>query len=201
MSLAIERRNDQLVVDSRVIAQELGIEHRAFKQLCQDLWEKEVTTLSVFDILSLKLWAYYGDVPFNCFPLLNKLEKHLDHQAQLTYAVLKTAVISEIANIERNKEFKNIHTWFNTNYQHAIPNGTLVKVISRDRKRPDFVVVIENVEYPVECKINFNAAGLKQLKNYMRLWKVNKGYAVAQKLSCSLPDNIIFIKCETSKNA
>ena len=63
-------------------------------------------------------------------------------------------------------------------------------------RRPDFLVLDNGVRYPVECKKVFNRKSLNQLEQYMVEMDVNRGYAVAPKLTIKLPDNIIFIQSD-----
>ena len=119
---------------------------------------------------------------------------------------LKTAVIFESMNnfktfshpIDKRKttnEYSTVHTWVRRNMSDLIGLDVIDKFPSlKSGRRPDFLVLDKNIEYPVECKRVFTKRALNQLQQYMLEMNVNKGYAVAPKKSIELPCNIVFIQ-------
>lgn len=107
---------------------------------------------------------------------------------------IKTRAVNDNAG-KRTKasEYGDIHTWVrlksNLNYIEGrkLPSGRI----------PDFILKENGAEYPIECKLVFTNRSLNQLKTYMREMKVDKGYAVAAKLTTKLPTGITFIKVPT----
>ncbi|PHJ69113.1 hypothetical protein VF14_02955 [Nostoc linckia z18] len=59
--LNVIHHQGQLVVDSRLIAQELGIDFELLDELSYLLWNRSVEYLSAFDLLSIWLIASYDD--------------------------------------------------------------------------------------------------------------------------------------------
>ena len=119
---------------------------------------------------------------------------------------LRSAILSEcMSNFKAHmtpkntrqttNEYSTVHTWVRRNMADIIGLDVIDKFPSLDSgRRPDFIVLDNGVKYPVECKKTFNKRSLNQLEQYMIEMGVNKGYAVAPKLSIELPDNIVFIQ-------
>lgn len=132
---------------------------------------------------------------------LDLIEELTDHHLHL-----KTAIIFESMNNfkaymtpkntgQTTNEYSTVHTWVRRNMADIIGLDVIDKFPSLDSgRRPDFIVLDNGVKYPVECKKTFNKRSLNQLEQYMIEMGVNKGYAVAPKLSIELPDNIVFIQ-------
>ncbi|MBW4675952.1 MAG: hypothetical protein KME52_18595 [Desmonostoc geniculatum HA4340-LM1] len=188
----------QLVVDSRLIAEELGIDSELLDELSHLLWDRSVEYLSAFDLLAIWLIASYDDIKLpNVVETVDKFYFCLDEQSRTSLHWLKHAVISEIAWCIkcRSSEQGRVHAWFSKNFKLFIPNGELVKFVSKNKKRPDFLIKIDGIVYPVECKLTFNKPALIQLQGYIKTWDVSQGFAVAPKTTCDLPTNISFIQC------
>lgn len=67
-------------------------------------------------------------------------------------------------------------------------------------KRPDAWVKYNEIIIPVEMKMgNFNCSALKQLQEYMELYKCSYGIAIGSKTTIDLPSNITFVKIERVK--
>lgn len=67
-------------------------------------------------------------------------------------------------------------------------------------KRPDAWVKYNELIIPVEMKMgNFNCSALKQLQEYMKLYKYSYGIAIGSKATIDLPSNITFIEIERVK--
>ena len=137
------------------------------------------------------------------------LKSHLDDLAfeeTRLHSYLRHAVIMECMtnyklsmqpknNNKTTSEYSTVHTWVRRNMAELIGLDVIDKFSSLDSgRRPDFLVVDNGVNYPVECKKAFNKRSLNQLEQYMLEMGVDKGYAVAPKLTTELPKNIIFIQ-------
>lgn len=93
-----------------------------------------------------------------------------------------------------HNEYGYVQSWFKEKYQEFFPCAELEKVVA-GRYVPDFLVKMQDgVVVPVECKKNFNARALRQLRAYMKHFGVSQGIAVASKLTTELPDGVIFIE-------
>lgn len=119
---------------------------------------------------------------------------------------LRSAVLSECMNNfkiymtpkntrKTTNEYSTVHTWVRRNMAELIGLDVVDKFPSLESgRRPDFLVIDDGINYPVECKKVFSKRGLNQLEQYMIEMGVDKGYAVAPKKTIELPDNIIFIQ-------
>jgi hypothetical protein len=100
---------------------------------------------------------------------------------------------------EKNKhtEFATVQYWFKNNIEFVISGGVLKNDVTNYRGdyRPDFYVIVDGEKRPVECKKTFNERAVNQLNCYMKKTGASIGYAVAFKLKCKLPPNMIFIEC------
>lgn len=117
----------------------------------------------------------------------------LSSSVMLDIAWVRHAKIPAKGN--RHSEFAVVHYWFRNNYQAFIPTANLTKVVPRNKCIPDFMVLLDGKNYPVECKLSFTARSLNQLLEYMKVYGAEHGYAVALDLKCALPSNITFIEC------
>jgi hypothetical protein len=197
-NLSVQEHNNTLVVDSRLIAERLGIEWELLEHLIFDLWKSPVERLTVWDLLALWQNASHKDINLPAMSeIIDEFYPYLAPQERITFSRLNLAVVSEIAWTMqcRESELGRVHSWFSRNAHAFIDGGKLRKVESIKGKRPDFLVEQGGTVYPVECKLFFNKTALKQLQGYMKLWNVSRGYAVAPKLVCSLPKSVVFIKC------
>lgn len=167
------------------------------QSICQEAWDNP--DKQEFDILDLMVfWRIASDTEIP----IKGMGKYIDSKISLlpeektrTLHWLKSCVLTEVTlGMESRANESSICTWFSANLDKLIPGSKLIKVEAVDKKRPDFLIEISGVVYPVECKKDFTICGLKQLEEYMSLWKVDKGYAVSRKLSCKLPSSIIHIK-------
>jgi len=199
--IPITKQGDILVVDSRLIAERLGIEHKALENFLVSHFGYAKQRLSILDVLGFRAKCFtYSD-----FDLGFKLDKLIDfmlnhsecpidedfHQNIVwMWAAIKYESLHNFASC--SYELGSVHPWFRTNHTTLIPNSKLIPVIAKNKKRPDFLVDINGEIFPVECKLEFTATSLKQLLGYMKLWKVKTGYAVAEVLKCKLPSSVIF---------
>ena len=199
--LQVIEQNGDLVVDSRLIALKLDIEHESFMRFVVAHFGQNKASLSILDLLGIRARCFtYSD-----YDLGFKLDKiieliiesdHLSNDSRLNLTWMFAAIKYEATNNWKSttQELGGVHVWFRQNHRTAIPDSKLVKVIARDKKRPDFLVRLDDSIYPVECKIEFTNQSLKQLRNYMRLWNSRTGFAVAYSLKCTVPSNITFVQ-------
>lgn len=156
-----------------------------------------LTILDLFGIWSRCIYKDF-DIAIDFAELLDELinSSLVSDEDRVNFTWIRSGILYELANnwALASTEIGEIHPYFRRNYADLIPGSTLVKVVARGKKRPDFLVSIEGIIYPVECKIEFMSAGKKQLEGYMKRWNVEKGYAVAKKLICKLPKNIVFLQ-------
>lgn len=90
---------------------------------------------------------------------------------------------------------KDIQDYFFKNLDTFLPGAK--KIIHKKTKGhlPDGFIKINGVVFPVEVKKDvFTRKNMEQLQWYMRVYDLKGGVAVAQKLRCSLPENIKFIE-------
>lgn len=201
------QQDDSLVVDSRLIAEHLGIDHRDLENFLISHFGYAKQKLSTLDVLGFRAKCFtYSD-----FELGFKLDKLIDfilnNSDCLTdedfrrniiwmWAAIKYESMHNFAS--RFCEAGSVHPWFRDNHATLIPNSKLIPVVAKNKKRPDFLVDVNGDVFPVECKLEFTATSLKQLLGYMKLWKVKTGYAVAETLKCELPPSVIFFLCSRS---
>ena len=171
LSLQVTEQNGDLVVDSRLIAARLDIQHETFMRFVVSHFGYSKADLSILDLLGIRARCFtYSD-----YELGFKLDKIIgliiesdalgnDLRANLTW--MFSAIKYEATNNWKSttQELGGVHAWFRQNHQSVIPNSKLVKVVARDKKRPDFLVRLDDLIYPVECKIEFTSQSLKQLK-------------------------------------
>jgi len=95
-------------------------------------------------------------------------------------------------------EVTGIQVRFRESAARLIPGAHLCERPKVETKlRPDAWVVMEGLPTPVEVKPKvFDGKALKQLLGYMEVCGTTKGVAVAPRLTCELPDTILFIACE-----
>lgn len=205
--ITIVQQDDTLVVDSRLIAEHLGIDHRDLENFLISHFGYAKQKLSILDVLGFRAKCFtYSD-----FELGFKLDKLIDFILNdsdcLTNEDFRRNIIWMWAAIKyesmhnfasRFGEVGSVHPWFRANHATLIPGSKLIPVVAKNKKRPDFLVDINGDVFPVECKLEFTATSLKQLLGYMKLWKVKTGYAVAETLSCELPPSVIFFLCSRS---
>lgn len=191
----------ELVVDSRLIAEQLGIEHRALQGFLISHFGYAKQRLSILDVLGFRARCFtYSD-----YDLGFKLDKLIDSMLYASHHQIgedfRSNIIWMWAAIKyessRNfasscNELGSVHPWFRANHATLLPNSKLIPVVAKNKKRPDFLVDIDGEIFPVECKQEFTATSLKQLLGYMKLWKVKTGYAVAESLKCELPSFVVF---------
>lgn len=201
LELTVENKNGILVVDSRLIAEELGIEHKTLQNFLISHFEYAKQRLSILDVLGFRARCFtYSDfnLGFKLDKLIDFMLNHPEYRVSedthrnivWMWAAIKYESLHNFAS--SCSELGSVHPWFRANYATLIPNSKLIPVVAKNKKRPDFLVDINGDIFPVECKREFTAASLKQLLGYMKLWKVKTGYAVAETLKCNLPPSVIF---------
>jgi hypothetical protein len=187
----------ELVVDSRIVAEQLDIEQLAVENsLLSGILQKPF--LNTFDVLAiircLSLLRYF-EANKNVLPNLFVLAERLAVDTP-AFSLLKLAVTEGLSLdlLGDSSEKSSVQGWFEKNFKTYFPEAKLVEVYSIERKRPDCILDIAGVHYPVECKLNFSKRGLSQLKKYMKLWNVDRGIAVANDFFVKTPQSISAIK-------
>lgn len=184
--------------DAKLIAHRLGIEWNVMDFICVKIWGNSVESLTIYDLLAVWHQAEFENI---ALPEMSRIFEEVflffSPQERATIARLKMMVVTEIATmiLGRTSESGRVCSWFRKNIESIIPGGELVEVKAIKKKRPDFLVKQEEIVYPVECKLCFDDKAVRQLQGYMKLWQVEKGYAVAPEKVCSIPDSIVFIQC------
>lgn len=198
-SIEVQDVAGELVVDSRLIAERLGIEHEYWEHLVVSALDEFPLHLTAWDLLAVfrhssligceiaDLWSLVDSVFYPCFTA----------KERRTLAWLKLSVMEGVGQdaLCQSSEGFRVSGWFRDNFLEFFPNGTLLKVQSRNRKRPDFLIDIEGTVIPVECKLSFGKPALKQLSEYIKLWGTKRGIAVATKFVTDVPANIDRIIC------
>jgi hypothetical protein len=201
-NLTVTTIHDTLVVDSRLIAEELGIEFELWEHLVFSALEHFPSHLSVWNLLAIaRHSSLASDIVLDMGRLIdNQFLPYLTQSDRWSVGWLKLAVIEAICTDGQGRasELGLIHPWFRDNYNRFIVNAELVPVIAKERKRPDFLVNVDGVVCPVECKLSFGKPALKQLQGYMKLWQSPVGYAVANTFKVHIPSNIIKIQRDKS---
>jgi len=189
---------DVLVVDSRLVALDLGIEHETFYSVCVNTFGTVPGYLSAFDLLVVWQRSDYLGFDVKCYvqQLKNLFYPHFDEKDKATFDWIACAVVTDISNniISRNSEHGKVHKWFKLNHSAVIPGSKIIKVVAKNKKRPDFLIKLNGLTYPVECKLSFGTNALKQLQGYMKLWNAPIGFAVASKFVVKMPSNIVVIQ-------
>lgn len=159
------------------------------------IWAKNPTTVSYKDVLAIVRVSSLLNIQCKFSDILN-IADSLQTENSMVDSILRMSIVECISyeSIGRMREVSTVHPWFSQNYQKYIPNSQIAEPYSINRKRPDFIVSINEVHYPVECKLTFGVDGLRKLKMYMKLWRVNKGFAVGKRSTVEFPPNIEFIK-------
>lgn len=198
-SIDVIKQGDRLVVDSRLIADDLGIDLKIFSSVCVSTFNEVPEYLSAFDLLVIWQRSDYLGFDIKCYieQIKSLFYPHWDEKEKNTFDWLACAVVSDVSNniISRSCEVGKTHKWFKENHGVAIPGSKLIPVVAKNKKRPDFLVEIQGCVYPVECKLKFGTPALSQLKGYMKLWNVHQGFAVATQFIIGLPANITAIHC------
>ena len=114
----------------------------------------------------------------------------------VTCELSKAMIGSTIREKNKHTEFSTVQYWFRSNY-HIIKGAVLDNCVTcyTGAYRPDFYVIVDGEKRPVECKKTFNERSMNQLDSYLKKTGASIGYAVAFKLKCKLPPNMIFIEC------
>ena len=192
--------DDQLVIDSRLIADELGIKQEEWESLVLFSLDTVPLYFTVWQLLAIARCASLKDEAKISSSLLIITRKYFESRLSgpdkgaMKWMALAVMEGYSLDLLSRSSEIGGVHPWFKDNHERLIPGSELIKVKSKDKKRPDFLVKVNEIVSPVECKIDFGPHGLKQLKSYMRLWESPVGYAVAKTFTVNLPNNIVGIK-------
>jgi hypothetical protein len=187
-----------LVVNFREFAKQVELPYERLEALCVDVWKTVPEDLSIYDLMVL--WreiTYAGLNSLETLSCIDSFQYFMSDQEFATFCRLKFSVVVDASLVlaGRSGEHGRVHSWFTRNVGSVIPGASLIKVKAIQNKRPDFLVSIDRVVFPVECKLSFNKSALKQLQGYMSLWEVDRGFAVAPNLKCKLPPQIEFIQC------
>lgn len=163
-------------------------------------YPENIKELDVYDLLALStttiLLKDNGiDIAFKLLNLADNLSEYLTPSQKAAYIIMRLNCEVEVNRIfvHQCRETESVQKWFNNNYSQCIENSKLIKFNKNNSqlkplklKRPDALVNINGTIYPVECKLKFRNHNLKQLRGYMELMNVDKGYAVAPHFSDSL---------------
>ncbi len=119
-----------------------------------------------------------------------------------------TAVFSEVydailchvvmTRIARDSELGGAHPAFTSRLPSLIKNSRLLKRGDEDHPAgisADYWVEVDDEIRPVEIKADvFRKRDIGQLRRYMKIKNSSIGYAVAPKLSCTLPRDMVFVE-------
>ena len=199
--IAITQYENTFVVDSRLIADRLGVEHKVLQIFLISHFGYAKERLSILDVLGFRARCF----TYSNFDLGFKLDKLIDFMLNHSEILISEDFYRNIVwmwaaiKYESSHNFAaschelgSVHPWFRANHATLLPNSKLIPVVAKNNKRPDFLVDIDGKIFPVECKLEFTATSLKQLLGYMKLWNVKTGYAVAETLKCELPSSVVF---------
>jgi hypothetical protein len=197
--IAISVKDNVLVVDSRLVAERLGVgylqaEYSFLPGIMQKPFLDALDILAIASHISTLRCIYTYETASPLPDLLELAEKLSENNS--AFRVLKMAVISQMALEVQGlySERSSVQGWFEKNFKTYFPEAELVNAYSVDQKRPDCILNISGTHYPVECKLDFSERGLAQLTQYMKLWKVDRGIAVAHKFSVKMPEFISAIE-------
>lgn len=119
------------------------------------------------------------------------------------YWKLHNTYMYYIAAFWRRNEFI-LHDEIKNNISRIFKRLIVVDKKYDRRHIPDLWVkdIITSVEYPVEMKMGvFDNKAKNQLLRYMKFYNTRGGIAIAQTLTCELPENIIFMGADLFKNS
>jgi hypothetical protein len=183
----------ELVVDSGVVRRHLAPDE--WTQISQLIWGDKIEKifLNVTDLLAITRCRSLLFPECNISFLIDVAE--VMSNGDPAHQWLRMSVVEGISHdmLCRSSEKAVVQDWFEKNYTNYLPEATLVKAYSKDGQRPDCIVDIGGIHYPVECKLNFSKRGTSQLKKYMKIWGVNTGVAVAKKFSTTVPSQVTAI--------
>lgn len=90
---------------------------------------------------------------------------------------------------------KDVHTWFKREGWKKLDGYKPVRKKSDSGNIPDAWLEHNGDFVPVEMKLNsFDNSALSQLNRYVDFYGASEGVAVADNLTCELPNNITFVK-------
>lgn len=197
--LIVSSIDSEFVVDSRLIAERLGVTHEVWEHIVVSSLGSFKENLSPWNLLAICRNSSLIGCPVSS--ILTLIEETFspmwDQSSNLTFSLLKLSVVEGLGQdaLCRQSEIGRVHSWFSKNYQEIFPYSENVPVKAIDRKRPDFLLKIGNHIIPVECKLIFDKRAKTQLLNYMKCWRSVEGIAVGTRLLTSLPRNIAWIEC------
>lgn len=148
----------------------------------------ECLTAVIMDALNKIAMLSYTD-PKKAISLLGRLPNAgfpLVHDAVLHLCFYNLKSLRDREPEVRREFYKNIGVY--------LPGAVAVKANFNVKNKPDGFVRMADEVVPVEIKRDaFDAKALKQLQRYMRVYKSQKGVAVAPALDCDLPENVVFV--------
>jgi hypothetical protein len=96
---------------------------------------------------------------------------------------------------EAEKGERAMYARFRRNPSQYIPGAKIIEKQVITTSKPDFFLNVYGEEAIAEFKcVPFKLRHTYQLQEYLKIYKVKHGFAVAPSLSCELPPNIHFIK-------
>lgn len=106
----------------------------------------------------------------------------------ITQTVMSNYLTTRDTEFDKHKLFeRNWRTVFDSSHELTSRKNNPAHI-------PDFWMRKDENFIPVEIKLNnFTTKSLKQLLRYMDFYDCERGIAVAEKLTCTLPENIKFI--------
>ncbi len=132
------------------------------------------------------------------FSCLNDIDFLKGHQETCwIYSVAHWAFCANIREMLKQPESR-VYQWFLANYKRVLGGDyEIVKRKNDPHHIPDFWLKHNDHYIPVECKAtDFTAKGLRQLQRYMDVYGADAGVAVAERLKCDLPNNIMFVRVD-----
>jgi hypothetical protein len=121
---------------------------------------------------------------------------------------LRQVVLTHICQImamrgqRKEKTFceTDLQRHFFAHLEEYIPGACKVQPKTTKGHKPDGFILLGGETMPVEAKVKaFTNKSLEQLEWYMRVYGMKHGVAVAQELTCALPDHIRFVRISAER--
>lgn len=171
----------------------------------RDLWEfLGNENLGYYDLLILASKLRFNNDPKSIDTALAILEvAKLIEPPESENEYLRDAVWETIIHAKHaflQKEF-DLHEKFKKEISKLIPSAKVIKKKNIKDNYPDVWVDVNGAIRPVEIKLRkFDNRALRQLMRYIKVYKVDLGYAVARELACKLPSCVSFIPLSLKTN-